>query len=94
MPILRGHMRIAAQEIHRAAGAPGPGTQRAPIIHLARLALVHQADDALGQACAVVGLDAAGIEDGIAPSQRQDLRPPVRACGLMRTASAGGTVAD
>ena len=54
------HGLVGFEIIERAAGAPGPGAQRAPIVGLARLAFVAQADDALRQARAVVGLNAAG----------------------------------
>ncbi len=49
---------VGLEVIERAARAPGPGAKGAPIVGLARLALVHEADDALRQAGAVVGLNA------------------------------------
>src|SRR5215472_13911753 len=64
--------------IECATGGPGPSAQRAPIVDLARLALVHKADDALRQALAVIGLDAGGNEDGIAPSFGNQLLLPRR----------------
>ena len=59
MPTRLGvHGGIGLEVIEPARRAPGPGAQRAPVVRLARLALVDQADDAFGQAGAVVGLDA------------------------------------
>src|ERR1039458_5955612 len=40
------HRRIGFQIVQSPAGAPGPGSQSAPVIGLAGLALVDQADDA------------------------------------------------
>src|SRR3546814_12816753 len=62
----------------------GPGTQHAPIVERPRLPLVGEPDDALRQPDAVVGLDAQGIVDDIAPAARQDLRLPVGAGRLGR----------
>src|SRR5262245_65710690 len=62
------HRFVGLEIIERAARAPGPGAQRPPVIWLARLALVAQADDALRQTCAVVGLNAGRNDDGVAPA--------------------------
>ena len=88
--LLGVHGFVGFQIIQAARRAPGPGAQRAPVVRLARLAFVDQADDALGQARAVVGLDAAGIDGGVAPAggdqlfgrraDRGRVRPPAAAC--------------
>ena len=87
------HGLVGLEIIERAAGAPGPGAQRAPIVRLARLALVDQTDDALRQTRAVVGLDAAGGQwRSPSPSRapavaRSDPRGRVRARRIRRTRS-------
>src|ERR1019366_10619056 len=58
------------------AGAPGPGAQNTPVVQLAGLTVIDQADDSLIQTRAVIGLNAAGVEDGIAPSLGQHLLLP------------------
>ena len=70
------HGLVGFEIIERAAGAPGPGAQRAPIVGLARLAFVDQADDALRQTGAVVGLNAGGDEVGVAPAFGENLLLP------------------
>ena len=60
---------VGLEVIERAARAPRPGAQRAPVVRLARLALVRQADDALRQPAAVVGLDAGRDERWRSPSR-------------------------
>src|SRR5262249_26298897 len=60
------HRLVGLEVIQRPAGAPRPRPQRSPVVNLARLALVAQADDTARQARATVGLDAAWHEDGIA----------------------------
>src|SRR2546423_156653 len=47
--LLRVHGFIRLEVVERPAGAPRPGPERAPIVELARLALVAQPDDAAGQ---------------------------------------------
>src|SRR5688572_11863838 len=64
--------------VEQARCAPGPGTQRAPVIGFARLTLVDEANDALREAGAVVRLDRAGRENGIRPAARDDLFLPRR----------------
>ena len=54
--------RIRLQIVEPARRAPGPGPQSAPVIGLARLPLIDQADDAAGDARAIVGLDASRID--------------------------------
>src|SRR5262249_46605003 len=78
------------------AGAPGPGAQRPPVVHLAGLSLVDQADDSLCQPSAVVGLDTVGAENGIAPAFGQNLLLPVRPAARSaetagRSLKAGGS---
>ena len=41
---------VGLEIVEGAAGSPGPGPQRAPVVELAGLALVAQADDALASA--------------------------------------------
>ena len=77
--LLGVHGLVGLEVIECTAGPPCPRTQRSPIIGLAGLALVAQADDALGQARAVVGLDAVGDDDGIAPALGEKLLLPGRA---------------
>ncbi len=72
---------VGLEVVQGAARAPGPGAQRAPIVGLARLPFVAQADDSLGQARAVVGLDAVRDDDGVAPALGEDQRLPRRAEG-------------
>ena len=45
----------------------------APVIELARLTLVHEADDPDGQSGAAISLDAGGVDACVAPSARDDL---------------------
>ncbi len=77
---------VGLKVVERAAGAPRPRPERAPVVQLSRLPLVEQADDAARQPGAVVGLDAGRDEDGVAPALRQQLLLPGRA--WRRTAAA------
>ena len=61
------HRRVRFQVIQAPRGAPGPGAQRAPILRLARLPVIDQANDPLGQPRAVIGLDTAGINGRVSP---------------------------
>ena len=72
---------IGFKIIEAAAGSPGPGAERAPIVEFARLALVGEADDAFLKAVAFVGLNAGGDVDGIAPAFREELLLPSRRAG-------------
>src|SRR5260370_572597 len=81
------HRFVGLKIIQGAAGAPGPGAQGTPIVQLARLTFVDQPDDSLSQTRAVIRLNAAGVEDGIAPSLGQHLLLPGGSRGT--TASAG-----
>ena len=67
---------VGFEIVERAAGAPGPSAQCAPIFQRARLAFVDEADDAFGEAGAVVGLHAGGNERGVAPTFGEDLLLP------------------
>jgi hypothetical protein len=60
--------RVGLEEVERAARAPAPGAQRAPVVRLAPLPLVDEADDPLGEAGAVVGLDAGRVQERVAPA--------------------------
>src|SRR5882724_9033821 len=70
------HGFIGKEIIQRAAGAPRPGAECAPVIRLAVLAFVHQPDDALCQSRPIVCLDTVGNENGIAPAFRENLLLP------------------
>ena len=58
------------------AGAPGPGFEHTPVVGGARLAFVDEADDALDEAGAVVGLDAGGDVLRVAPASGENLLLP------------------
>src|SRR5262245_26065990 len=62
------HRFVGLEIIERATRAPRPGAQRSPVVGVARLAFVAQADDALRQTRAVVGLNAGRNDDGVAPA--------------------------
>ena len=64
---------VGLEIVEAARGAPGPGAQRAPVVGLARLAFVDEADDALGEAGAVVGLDAGGVDGDETPAGGDEL---------------------
>src|SRR5207248_1206543 len=91
------HGLVGLEIVEGAAGAPGPGPQRPPVVRLPRPALVAQADDAARQARAVVGLDAVGDDDGVAPALGEDLLLPGRAGGAAaaaRRAEAAATESE
>jgi hypothetical protein len=58
---------VGFQIVERARRAPGPRTQRAPVVRLARPAAVGEPDDPVRQPRAMVGLDARGADRGVAP---------------------------
>jgi hypothetical protein len=62
--------------VEAATGSPCPGAERAPIVELARLAFVDEADNSFLEAIAFVGLDARGDVDGVAPALGEDLLLP------------------
>ena len=66
--LLRVDRLVGCEIIERAARSPGPGAEGSPIVCFAELAFVDEADDAFGESSAVVGLDAGGREDRVAPS--------------------------
>src|SRR5690606_2069765 len=72
---------IGFEVIEQPAGSPSPGSQRAPIIHAARLALVHQSDDPACETGAVIRLDAVRRDHGEAPALLEQLLLPG---GLLR----------
>ncbi len=68
------HLRPGREIIEDPTGAPAPGPERAPVIRLARLALIDEADNALGQACAIIGLIAGRVEQDHAPAVGDQFR--------------------
>ena len=81
------HVAVGFQVIQHPAGAPGPGAKRPPVGERTGLAPVGEADDAGGEAGAIVGLHAGRVVDGIAPAALQNLQPPVgRGIGRRRHA--------
>ena len=64
---------VGLEIVEPARCTPGPCAQRSPVVGLARLAVVDQADDAFGQPRAVVSLDACRTQRGVAPSSRNQL---------------------
>src|SRR5215469_16357704 len=96
---------IGLEVIDGPACAPRPCAQRAPIVDGARLSFIDQTDDALGEAGAVIGLDAGGVEYGVAPALCENLLlprrteivggPARRGCGTARRRrSAAGAEAE
>src|SRR5215472_17200686 len=79
------HGFVGLEVIESAACAPRPGAQRSPIIQLARLSFVAQADDALFEACAIVSLHSGRNDRGVTPTSGQDLLLPGRTDGSGRT---------
>src|SRR6187402_979262 len=67
------HCGIRFEIIQSARRTPSPGAQRTPIVRLARLALVAQADDALGQPRAIVRLNTVRNNRGVTPARRNQL---------------------
>src|SRR2546423_7819573 len=66
--MLRIHRDISFQVVKRAARAPRPCAQSAPVVGLARLTMVCQADDSARKPGAVVGLNGGGVEQRKAPA--------------------------
>ncbi len=79
--VLRVHGLVGLEVVERAARAPRPRAERSPVVRLARLTLVDEADDAFRQPRSAVGLDARGIEHGVAPALRDELFLPGRSIG-------------
>ncbi len=67
---------IGFKIVEGAAGSPSPRAQGAPIIELAGLAFVDEADDAFGEAGAVVRLNAGGDDGSVAPAFGEKLLLP------------------
>jgi hypothetical protein len=59
--------RVGFEEVEGARSTPGPRAQGAPVVGLAWLASVHQADDAARQPGAIVGLHAHRVQEGVTP---------------------------
>ena len=89
---LRVHGGIGFEIIQSARRAPGPRAQRAPVIRLARLAFVDEADDAFRQSRAVVGLNAVGTDRRVTPARGDELfgrgRAGIRAAASTERAEA------
>ena len=66
-------VRIGLEIIEATGSTPCPGAEGAPVIRLARLALVDEADDTTGKTGAVISLNTAGIYHRIAPSGSEEL---------------------
>ena len=66
-------VRVSLEIIEAASGTPSPGSEGAPVVRLARLALVDEADDTAGKTGTVISLDTAGIYHRIAPSGSEEL---------------------
>ena len=64
---------VGFEIVEPARRAPRPGAQRAPVVGLARLALVDQADDPFRQAGAVVRLNARRADRRVAPASGDQL---------------------
>src|SRR5260370_26520934 len=69
----RVHRGVGLEIIQGARGAPGPRPQRTPVIRLARLALVDQADDSLRETGAVISLNTRGVQECVAPTVGEQL---------------------
>src|SRR5271170_1895702 len=67
---------VGLEVVKNPAGSPGPGTKGAPVVWLARLPLVAQTDDALGEPRSIVGLNAGGDVDGVSPAFGENLLLP------------------
>src|SRR5262249_21741796 len=82
------------EEIERSAGAPGPGTQRAPVIGFTRLSFVAEPNDSFGQTRSVIGLVAGRHKDGIAPAFSEKLLLPRRPGSLAGKETARRGISD
>ena len=69
---------VGFEVVERAAGAPGPGLERAPVVELSWLPLVDQADDPARQPGAVVGLHAGRDKHRVAPTLLHQQLLPAR----------------
>src|SRR5579871_901118 len=75
--------------INRATRTPGPGSQNSPIIRLARLALIYEADDSLRKAFTIVGLNCSRDELSVAPASCHHLVLPAWASAYKRSQLLG-----
>ena len=73
--VVRVYGGVGLKVVHQARGSPGPGAESAPVVGLAELAAVAEADDPGGEAAAVVCLEAGGIEEREAPALGEGLLP-------------------
>src|SRR5205814_145761 len=71
--VLGVHSFVGFEIIQAARCSPSPGSQRAPVVRLARLSFVDQSNDSLGEARAIVGLNAYGVDVGVAPAVGDEL---------------------
>ena len=90
--VLRVDGWIGFEIVEPARGAPRPGAQRAPVVGLARLALVDQADDAAREAAPLSAWMLAGLIVTIAPAVGDELlgRGRIAACSGERGAPKEG----
>ena len=71
--MFRVHGFVGLEIIEASRCTPCPCPQCAPIIRLARLAFVDQPNNSFGQACAIVRLNACGIDVRVAPAIGDEL---------------------
>ena len=62
---------VGGEVVQQARASPGPCAEYSPVVELAGLPVIGEADDALGKAGAVVGLDGGGLEQRVAPALRK-----------------------
>ena len=74
--VVRVDILVGLEVVHEARCSPGPGAEGTPVVELAGLAVVGEADDALGQAGSVVSLERGGVEERVAPAPGEDLLLP------------------
>src|SRR6476660_195863 len=67
---------VCLEIIQRAAGSPRPGAQCAPVVELARLSAVREANDPRSQPSAIVRLDGGREEHSVTPALCQNLLLP------------------
>src|SRR6266446_4899587 len=89
--LLRIDCFVGFKIVQNTACAPGPRGQYAPVVDLARLTLVDQADDARGQTIAVVLLNTSGLENRISPTFGKNLLLPARASVSSASTTAAST---
>src|SRR5947208_8152115 len=67
------HRGISLEVVEASRCAPCPGPERSPVLRFAGLTFVDEADDSLSEARAIVGLDRAWIDGGVAPACGEEL---------------------